>query len=416
MDFPETTLFSATRGRMRELTQRELGNVAFLTAHDIPYGVLELTATGLAKSILDATTSFREFLQANAIHDYGRQPQGPDFKAKHRATLAISGFAAPSVASLYRPRTKNGDPRIWFQGLRAMAKPNDIVSAIWADGQFVVLNLSGLDLPAEVSRAGAIKEFIDPFVVRKESAVEQLLEMLRRISEKGFLPVPVRGSTAVGRLLEDELGIAINSRREPDFMGIEIKSSRSSSNRTTLFAKTPDWASSRFGSSRELLAEYGYEREGKRKLSCTISGIVTNSQGLRLRVGDSLDELEVEHVGNQITKAVRWDLEVLRHSLATKHNETFWVKAETRTISGWEYIRFDSVQHTKKPITEQLPTLLSDGKVTVDFLIRETGDKGYLFKMLPKNLPFLFPPASNHQLSTVKSTNLHPRQMDQTLF
>jgi hypothetical protein len=386
---------------VRELSERELANISLLTANDVPFGLLEATWTGLQKSILDATEPFREFLVAHGIHDYVRQRQGPDFKER-RSTQLIdpSGAVIESRASMYRPMTKRGDPRIWFRELASVVAAGEIFAVIWAAGQFTVVNVSRDQIERLVDQPGRLSEIVRPFLDLKSDAVGKLLGLLKVVAAKGYLPAPVKGTTAVGRLLETELGIAINSRRDPDFMGIEIKSSRSSVNRTTLFAKTPDWSNSRFGGSRALLDAFGYDRDGRRKLSCTISGIVSNSQGLRLQVDEKRDELRVVHVGENTTEVVRWDLEVLRHSLSVKHNETFWVKAESKLVDGWEFIRFNSIQHTQKAIVAQLPALLADGKVTVDFLIREEGDKGYLFKILPKNLPFLFPPAVHYDLAS----------------
>lgn len=384
---------------MRELNDFELANLAYLTSNDVPYGVLEVTKTGLGKSILDATEPFREFLQEFGIHDFERQLQGPDYKLTLPARIVLSlSRTMPSQATLYRPVTKSGDPRVWFRNLPNMVDPGDILGAVWSSGQFWLFNLTLTDLAAGTGVDGVIRDVLGAYVEAKSDAVDSLLALLRAVSEKGFIAAPVAGSTAVGRLLETELGIAINSRRDPDFRGIEIKSSRKSTNRTTLFAKTPDWQNSRHKGSRQLLDAYGYDREGRRKLSCTISGIVTNSQGLRLEVDPKQDLL---HVVDSVDSAVQWELDVLRHTLARKHNETFWVKAESKLIDGWEHIRFDSVLHTQKPMVTQLPVLLADGKVTVDFLIREEGDKGYLFKILPKNLEYLFPPAVAHTLMTV---------------
>jgi hypothetical protein len=396
---------------VRELTDLERANVAFLTANDVPHGLLEATATGLQKSILDATQPFREFLQAYAVHDFDRQAQGPDFKVVLPAKAITRELRVlESRASLYRPLTKQGDPRVWFKDLAQVVRPNDIFITVWSSGSFYVLHAGSIDLAAVTLMPGPIRDLLADFVAKKSTAVERLLGLLRGVSEKGFLPAPVKGPTAVGRLLETELGIAINSRRDPDFMGIEIKSSRKSVNRTTLFAKTPDWPASKYHSSRELLDAFGYDRSGRRKLSCTISGITVNSQGLSLDVDEGADLLKVMSGKGTKSPAVQWDLDVLRHSLASKHNETFWVKAESKLISGWEYIRFTSVQHTQKPMVTQLAALLRDGKVTVDFLIREEGDKGYLFKLLPKNLPSLFPPAVGYTLSSVESIAGKPPQ------
>jgi hypothetical protein len=418
MTWPDARAGARIEALVRELTDFERANVAFLAANDVPHGLLEATRTGLAKSILDATQPYRDFLQAHAIHDFDRQPQGPDFKVLLPATVVTPELRMlESRATLYRPVTKQGDPRVWFRDLPKAVQSNQIFAAVWTNGRFWILNITTIDIAAQTAKPGYVSDLLQPYIRKKAGAVETLLTMLRGISEKGFLPAPVKGATAVGRLLETELGIQINSRRDPDFRGIEIKSSRKSINRTTLFAKTPDWQASRYRSSRELLDAFGYDRDGRRKLSCTISGITVNSQGLSLRVDDRADLLEAMSGRADKTSAVRWDLETLRNTLAVKHNETFWVKAESKMVSGWEYIRFTSVQHTQKPIVTQLPALLRDGKVTVDFLIREAGDKGYLFKLLPKNLSLLFPPAASYTLSAAdRITGAPPASTPVSLF
>jgi hypothetical protein len=252
------------------------------------------------------------------------------------------------------------------------------------------VNLSATSIDSlEVGKSELLRT-LSPYLEAKRSTVSTLLDLLNGVAQKGFLRAPVKGSTAVGRLLETELGIEINSRKAPDFMGIELKSSRAASNRTTLFAKTPDWTRSRYKRSAEILEAFGYDRDGVRKLSCTLSGKVTNSQGLALKLNESQDALHAVS-DRPDPRVVVWDMAALRHSLATKHDETFWVKAETEEREGWEYIRFVSVEHTSKPLIEQLAPSLGSGVVTVDLLIRESGDKGYLFKVLPKNRPLLFP-------------------------
>jgi hypothetical protein len=395
---------------VRELNDLERANVAFLSANDVPHGLLEVTATGLAKSILDATQPFREFLQAHGIHDYDRQAQGPDFKVMRAANVITNDLRVlGSLASMYRPHTKHGDPRVWFRELGKGVAPQEIIASIWARHTLWIVNISRTDIATELRAPSVIRDLLADFVSKKAMAVDTLLDLLRSVAEKGYLPAPVRGPTAVGRLLESELGIEINSRRDPDFMGIEIKSSRNSLNRTTLFAKTPDWSGSKYKSSRALLDAFGYDRSGQRKLSCTISGIATNSQGLSLFVDENVDLLKVMYEQDGRTSAVQWEMDVLRHTLATKHNETFWVKAESKVVDGWEYIRFTSAQHTQKPLTAQLTALLQDGKVTVDFLIREKGDKGYLFKLLPKNLSLLFPPAVTYRLIDAETAPTMPQ-------
>jgi hypothetical protein len=389
---------------MRELTDVERANLAFLTSYDVPFGVLEITATGLDKAILDATEPFRNFLEAQGIHDFARQLQGQAFKQLREAVaISVDGQLYPSAASLYRPETKNGDPRVWFKNLRLVVAPSQLALVVWADSRFTVFNGTTIDIAEWASRSGSLKDLLEPYVNRKTSVVETLLSKMRAIARKGYIVAPVRGSTAVGRLLESELGIAMNSRHEPDFEGIEIKASRAKASRVNLFAKTPDWGASPFGSSRALLAEFGYAREDRRKLYCEIDGRRPNSLGFVLEVDGKSDTLRAVHYADKIRVVTVWELEALRHSLVTKHDETFWVRAGTKILDEVEYIRFEGITHTRKPIILQLEPLLANGTISLDYTISSDSsgkvhDKGYLFKIWPKNLELLFPPALTYAL------------------
>lgn len=395
---------------MRELTELERANAAFLTANDVPYGLLEVTRTGLEKSILDATQTYREFLQTYAIHDFDRQAQGPDFKVMLPAALMTGeGRLISSRASLYRPVTKTGDPRVWFKELPKVVRPGEIFASIWAQKQIWAFNISALDVAALTASPGAFADVVGAFVRSKSGTVATLLDLVRGVASKGFIKAPVRGSTAVGRLLESELGIAMNSRNEPDFQGIEIKASRGRSTRVNLFAKTPDWGISRYAGSRALLAAFGYEREDRIKLYTEVDGRKPNSLGFSLVVNEGRDIVQVFHSPRN-EDVVTWQMDVLRHSLSVKHDETFWVKADTKLIDGDEYIRFTGINHTRKPILAQLSPLLSGGVISMDFTISSQGqqvhDKGYLFKIWPRDLSLLFPPSVSYALPISDAVSL----------
>ena len=51
----------------------------------------------------------------------------------------------------------------------------------------------------------------------------ELLAMLRKIASAGPIPSMVDADTSVGRTLETALGIDINSSKQPDYKGIELK-------------------------------------------------------------------------------------------------------------------------------------------------------------------------------------------------
>ena len=108
---------------MRKLSSDERESLAALTSYGVYSAMLEVTETGLKKSIMDATRSVRELLVQYDLHDYDRQTQGTDSKVLLPAIVFSGEQTRDAKASLYRPQTKQGDPRIWFYGLKGQARP-----------------------------------------------------------------------------------------------------------------------------------------------------------------------------------------------------------------------------------------------------------------------------------------------------
>jgi hypothetical protein len=117
-----------------------------------------------------------------------------------------------------------------------------------------------------------------------------------------------------------------------------------------------------------------------------------------LSIDETKDLLhEVYHSGNQTQDVVTWKFEVLRNRLLTKHNETFWVGANSEKRDGTEFFQYKKVLHTRLPFASNFHTLCHEGVVTVDHLIKRSADgkvveKGPLFKISETNLELLFPP------------------------
>jgi hypothetical protein len=114
---------------MRQLTNVEIERLKLLTEKSVEVTLIEPTATGLEKSIMDATGSVRVYLKDKNIHDYELQKQGQESKIQVNSYLVSPEGLTRSLASLYRPNTKKGDPRIWFKGLAGLSHKNDKVFA-----------------------------------------------------------------------------------------------------------------------------------------------------------------------------------------------------------------------------------------------------------------------------------------------
>ena len=111
---------------MRPFNSFELKNLKFLVNHNIKFTQVEITPTGLEKSILDSTAPMRTFFLENGIHNYEEQQQGQEHKAVYRAIILTDTGKKETKASFYRPNTKKGDPRMWIYGLGDFTSGNEI--------------------------------------------------------------------------------------------------------------------------------------------------------------------------------------------------------------------------------------------------------------------------------------------------
>lgn len=391
---------------MRQLTNSEESNIKILTKNSVSLTLIEPTKTGLKKSIMDATGPVRNYLKSKGVHDYEQQSQGPDHKILIDSLLYQDFSIFESRASLYRPTTKKGDPRIWFSGLKSVTNENDILGIISFDKRLHVLNISQLSIGSLISSnlTNPVKELIFEINRIENSVSQELLNLIRKLAKRGPIPSMLDADTSVGRTLETELGIQINSSREPDYKGIELKAFRANKgNRKNLFAQVPDWKQSKFKSSAEILDAFGYERDDDFKLYCTVSAITSNSQGLSLKINSDINHLIETSDNSRVGDFVVWTLEKLHKRLLEKHKETFWVAADTLLIEGENYFQYKEVEHTKKPITSQFDILLEQGIITLDHLIKRNSkgkvvEKGPLFKIKPNGLNLLFPPSEKYQL------------------
>jgi hypothetical protein len=393
---------------MRQLTPIEIDRIKILTENSVELCLIEPTETGLGKSIMDATGSVRNFLKSKGIHNFELQSQGQESKVQITSKFIDSDKVVNSIASLYRPNTKNGDPRIWFKGLGNYSKANDILGIIEFDGILYVLNITQIDLSKLLNSSihNPLKELINEINQISNEVADELLILLNKIASKGPIPAMLKADTAIGRTLETLLGIDINSSKKPDYKGIELKSYRDKKgNRKNLFAQVPDWNLSKFKSSAEILNNFGYSRGEDFKLYCTVSALVRNSQGLTLKLDSKVNQLLENSDKANIGDFIAWNLETLHNRLLEKHNETFWIAADSIIIDNVEHFQFKKVEHTRKPIVTQFDILIEQGIITLDHLIKRkpTGsvvEKGPIFKIKPNSLDLLFPPSQSYSLIT----------------
>lgn len=368
----------------------------------IEFSVFEPTLTGLKKSILDATHSLRTHFELENFHYYWDQGQGPEYKVIKESVLLTSTKEISTTASLYRPKTKKGDPRIWFRKLSELAKAGDQVAIIIENNQAYLVNISTNDLQKLIEKNKCpISIFFNKYTENHNSVSIELLTKLRTLAVAPF-PAQRKGDTGIGYTIETLLNIKANSSKLPDYKGIEIKSGRGNGSRTTLFAQVADWSISPCKRSVEILNKYGYERSDDFKLYCTISTQRENSQGLIFIYDRDKDELQEWHGKNELVAV--WPGSLLRARLKEKHAETFWIEAQSNIVDGIEQFQLISVTHTRSPIISQLLPLIESGVVTMDHLIKRNGrtnrvsEKGPLFKINKRDLELLFPTPITYSL------------------
>jgi hypothetical protein len=391
---------------MRQLSAIEINRIKLLTEKSVELCLIEPTETGLVKSIMDATGSVRTYLKSNSIHDYEFQKQGQENKIQIPSFLISPDKLTSSCASIYRPNTKKGDPRIWFKGLGSYANANDILGIIVFENKLYVLNITQLDLHKliESKITNPLNELVNEINHLSNEISDELLIKLRAIASQGFVPALLQADTAIGRTLENLLGIPMNSSKTPDYKGIELKSFRDKrANRKNLFTQVPFWELSKFKSSAEILNNFGYTRDGIFRLYCTVSTKIRNSQGLQLKVDNLISQLIENSDKPIINDFAVWKLDDLHNSLLTKHKETFWIAADSKIKDGKEFFQYKNAEHTRKPIVSQFDILLDQGIITLDHLIKRlpsggTKEKGPSFKLKPTALDLLFPPSQLYSL------------------
>lgn len=366
---------------MRPFTPFEKMNMEFLVNHNIKFTQVQITATGLKKSILDATTPMRTYFKENGVHDYEYQQQGPEHKVKITTHILSRFKDTLTHTSMYRPVTKDGDPRLWISGLNKFTEADDIHAIIAANPhELFVINITRVNIENQctTSIANPIQDLIHDLSSYADLVSEELLGRLMDF-QNIWLDTKLNADTAIGREVETLLGIEMNASREPDYKGIELKSFRSQrpSIKKNLFCKVPDWDISKLKSGAAIVEKYGYMSDGVKSYRNTLYCSKPNSQNLRLNMNypDNLLEIEedrriADDVFKKISDVAVWRLQTLHQCLLTKHHETFWIEVNTRLgENGQEQFMFNKIEHTRNPIVSQFDILLEQSMVTVDLLL-----------------------------------------------
>lgn len=382
---------------MRPFNEFELKNLKFLVNHNVKFTQVEVTATGLKKSILDSTVPMRAYFLEHGIHNYEEQEQGQEHKATYRAIILTDTEKKETKITFYRPNTKKGDPRMWIYGLGSYTDGSEIHVLFKFEEALCSVNITKVDIEKCYNSPiiTPLQEIIKAIYIEGNVVSEELLGRFRSVKDQWF-ESEVAADTGIGRTIESFLGISMNSDKTPDYKGIELKSHRDKrrSKKNVLFTQTPNWDISELKSGKQIVEKYGYYTEdGKKTYQNTVQCTPPNSQFLFLNVNQNDELLELQARIKRLEDVAAWRLMQLHQRLLTKHHETFWIEVENEKHDGKEYFRYKQIEHTKNPNVGQFDVLIEQNIITVDLLLCRPSGHGdtYSFKIKKKGMPLLFP-------------------------
>ncbi len=379
-------------------------NINLLNKKAVSFGVLSPTETAINKSIIDAIYSLRLYFKEKNFHDYDYQKKGEKNKSLRDCKIIEENRIIDSKVSLYRPETKDGDPRIWVYNLKKFVEGGDKIILILKEDTLFVFNSSKISLDKalnEKNNSNEIFLFVSSLDISSHVAKE-LKEKLISIAKQGFI-AGKKGDKEVGEVLERNLGIKANSNKSPDYKGIEIKSKHSEKTRSNLFALVPNYKHplSKINKITDIADEFGYYQKGVKVLANTIFSTKANSQGLKFNIDYKRELLfETSTIDGKLKDFAVWEFQTLINRLKEKHKETFWVNAEKKTEGNKLFFKYNSVVHTSNPNSHLLIDFIAQDIITMDHIIRAKKNKdstmgrreaGPLFKIFPRNLNLLIP-------------------------
>lgn len=392
---------------MRQFNAFEINNFKLISNLGIRYTTFQTYWTSLDKGYFDAIAPMRAFFKEEGIHDYASQGQGQINKEYRDAYLLTENMMIPAKASLYRPTTKKGDPRLWFSCLHKYTNPDDIFALFHIDAVLYIINVTQTNV-VECFNSLTKNPVNDILSSLHSQTMKVSLDLLLRFKElydngRWYLS-EVQDDTGIGRAVETLLGIPMNSSKDADYHGIELKSKRlqRSSCKNGLFSQVPDWDNSNYRNSRQIVDRYGYMSEGDKRLRITVQANRPNAQSLVLDIthNDEILEMLSRRENEADDHIVEWQLLTLHNRLRTKHRETFWVSVDNRIIDGQEHFRYSYIEHTRNPNIAEFDNLIMQQFISLELLLNRPKQRGdtWNFKIKDRAMPLLFPESLLYKL------------------
>lgn len=212
---------------------------------------------------------------------------------------------------------------------------------------------------------------------------EILRRKLKDLKAAGDIPVRNSGTGRYGLAIEAALGIVANSSKQPDFMGIELKT-KSDGSLQTLFSRTP----SRFtgvADKKELFSRYSYADINSKQRLSTSFGSVSDSLGFSMRVSE-----QVIQVSNRGQSLFEYEAERIEEALLSKHSQSVFLQVRGRDGS----CKIDSALYCQWPSVIRFLQLVNSGKVNLDLTLSQRGsslrDHGFLWRIAGEDLSRLY--------------------------
>lgn len=246
----------------------------------------------------------------------------------------------------------------------------------------------------------------------KEHELNLLKIRLKEIKNMGWIRNRRQGNAGgVGNTLEDLLDIAENNLQLPDFGDWELKSQRAQTGSLlTLFHSEPKPRNARIV-PQILLPLYGWthqdagtiytanERSFRQTInstSCSDRGFIVNLDWNTERIFISFNYQMIDNRHAEWRRVIRdslgtgdinpnpyWTFADISQKLKSKLNNLLYVKAETRSISGEEYFRYNDIEAYVEPSLERFLQLVEAGAIYVDFDARTGHNHGTKFRIKP---------------------------------
>lgn len=390
---------------MRQFNDFEIENFSFLANLGIRYTTFQTYWTSLDKYYFDAIAPIRAYLLEEGIHDYSVQEQGP--KEYKDGFLLTDTLMIPAKASLYRPKTKKGDPRLWFSKLNNYTDADDIFAMFHLDKKLYIINVTKTDIAKNFNSLvnNPVKDVLSAINKQKMEVSQELLGKFVKLYDNGhWYESEVQSDTGIGRAVETLLGIKMNASKDADYKGIELKSKRLQRNSTKngLFSQVPDWDNSKFKNRDDIVEKYGYIRDGKKTLQVTVQANRPNAQSLVLDIpqDDIILEMLESRDNRILNHVVEWQLKTLHERITSKHKETFWVSVDNQFFDGKEFFKYSYIEHTRNPNIAEFDNLIMQQFITLEMLLCRPSGHGdtWNFKIKDRAMPLLFPESLLYKL------------------